>query len=1094
MLPPAEGGDGGATVDLPHANAGWWERVRAAWAEPVADAEALEGRLSQLHGSSVDIAALRQLAAFYPETEGTFFQTTLPCIIQLGLRLPELCEQPIPLLRQGAAGVVELPRALVASLLANMFLCNFEKQRTQDMPHSDFSSLLGGEQTADGSIARDSNVAKLRMFIHYFERFGADSSGPRGSIRIRRNVLEDPPNWIRSRKPLRALRVEQEGGINGAVGCLQTDFANQYIGGAVFGDGNVQEEICFSLCPENCVAMLLCPMMMDDLEAGGKSEAILLTGAEQFSESTGYGQSLRYAGDYEDPAPRHEDGSLKTCVAAIDALCQVGDEEAQFRDVYMQRELNKAMAGFMDIGDGTEASLADCPSVATGNWGSGVFGGFDMLKAVLQWMAASESGRDVVYFPYGREIGAQLPTLASAASEAGFVTVGWMYRALVKFRLRMASGTEPTELFSFLVSHIEADAAARRKEEAIRQRTWSHLVESSREFNLDIVPRLAFCRGSLVDLIVESGLHRYAEFISVQGSYLFVEGGLQRVPCSKGEVFKDKFIGMKEKRLLMKFMQTVLSYDPGTAQGSKVQTLASESGALHTNESEVLRQHAAGVRRPEAATAATTAAATAAAAELDEWLGRPFVDFLQHRQLTDRLVTFILYALAMQDINRASAGDGILTTEEGLGALRRYMGCLGRFADTHTAFISTMYGAGEIPQSFCRCCAVYGGVYVLRRTMHSLIVGENPPPEPEPEPAPEPEPEHDREKERDGKGYFHGIVCTAGQWLKGKYLLSSWEHISALRPSPGEETQTQVVARCICVTSASLVLGVGTMLAVVPPDALPSGNDCCIRLQQCDHNARVAPAGHYVVHLSCSAMVDKQGAGEAATRERLQGFLKEAARTLFSAGACTEVVDSAGDVHQGADTRPEPEQPHTKPTLIWCIFFSRTLSLGAGLEGLPRNVFVAGDEHWGDMDFDGATDQARRIFEQIFPGEAFVPPLPDPDAVQDEVALLLETQGSGVDFEDREVEVQFSAPRLGLMLASDKDGLLKVSGLVDGGAAQQSGEIRVGDILTTLAGESTSGMGVDEVVRRIGAAPRPLTLVFSTTARVDAAEPAAESA
>ena len=80
---------GARSMFCPHANAGWWERVRAAWAEPVADAEALEGRLSQLHGSSVDIAALRQLAAFYPETEGTFFHTTLPCIIQLGLRLPE---------------------------------------------------------------------------------------------------------------------------------------------------------------------------------------------------------------------------------------------------------------------------------------------------------------------------------------------------------------------------------------------------------------------------------------------------------------------------------------------------------------------------------------------------------------------------------------------------------------------------------------------------------------------------------------------------------------------------------------------------------------------------------------------------------------------------------------------------------------------------------------------------------------------------------------------------------------------------------------------------------------------------------------------
>jgi hypothetical protein len=64
--------------------------------------------------------------------------------------------------------------------------------------------------------------------------------------------------------------------------------------------------------------------------------------------------------------------------------------------------------------------------------------------------------------------------------------------------------------------------------------------------------------------------------------------------------------------------------------------------------------------------------------------------------------------------------------EQGLRALRRYMECLGRFPDTHTAFIATMYGAGELPQAFARCCAVYGGAYVLRRSAARLLVGTRP--------------------------------------------------------------------------------------------------------------------------------------------------------------------------------------------------------------------------------------------------------------------------------------------------------------------------------------------------------------------------------
>ena len=99
-----------------------------------------------------------------------------------------------------------------------------------------------------------------------------------------------------------------------------------------------------------------------------------------------------------------------------------------------------------------------------------------------------------------------------------------------------------------------------------------------------------------------------------------------------------------------------------------------------------------------------------------------------------------------------------------------------------------------------------------------------------------------------------------------------------------------------------------------------------------------------------------------------------------------------------------------------------------------------------------------------------------------DLACAQDTEGQGVDFEDREVSVTFEATRLGLMLATDaKDGLIRVSGMAQGGAAQASGEIRVGDLLTTVAGQSTSGMGVDDVVGLVGSAPRPLTLVFSTS-------------
>ena len=39
---------------------------------------------------------------------------------------------------------------------------------------------------------------------------------------------------------------------------LQLDFANKYVGGGVLGNGCVQEEIRFLICPELIVSCLLC--------------------------------------------------------------------------------------------------------------------------------------------------------------------------------------------------------------------------------------------------------------------------------------------------------------------------------------------------------------------------------------------------------------------------------------------------------------------------------------------------------------------------------------------------------------------------------------------------------------------------------------------------------------------------------------------------------------------------------------------------------------------------------------------------------------------------------------------------------------------
>jgi hypothetical protein len=74
------------------------------------------------------------------------------------------------------------------------------------------------------------------------------------------------------------------------------------------------------------------------------------------------------------------------------------------------------------------------------------------------------------------------------------------------------------------------------------------------------------------------------------------------------------------------------------------------------------------------------------------------------------------------DIDAEAAGGVVVDTESGMRAVQRYLGCLGRFGSS--AFLCALWGTSELPQAFCRLCAVHGGIYMLRTPVQSLIIGD----------------------------------------------------------------------------------------------------------------------------------------------------------------------------------------------------------------------------------------------------------------------------------------------------------------------------------------------------------------------------------
>lgn len=65
----------------------------------------------------------------------------------------------------------------------------------------------------------------------------------------------------------------------------------------MLGNGCVQEEIRFTICPEMIVSLLVCEVMQDD-------ECIFLIGCERYSTYDGYASSFKFAGDYVDRTVR----------------------------------------------------------------------------------------------------------------------------------------------------------------------------------------------------------------------------------------------------------------------------------------------------------------------------------------------------------------------------------------------------------------------------------------------------------------------------------------------------------------------------------------------------------------------------------------------------------------------------------------------------------------------------------------------------------------------------------------------------------------------------------------------------------------------
>jgi len=185
-----------------------------------------------------------------------------------------------------------------------------------------------------------------------------------------------------------------------------------------------------------------------------------------------------------------------------------------------------------------------------------------------------------------------------------------------------------------------------------------------------------------------------------------------------------------------------------------------------------------------------------------------------------------------------------------LRSMYRHVKGLGRFEQAigGTAFLCPLYGSGEIGQAFCRNCAVYGGIYLLRRCPRAitidrteygcvakdvLIAGYQP----------------------DKDDVFGGdpgdvsiekrIPCKVAVVIPGDSL-----------PPAFTSSATRLVRRIsILRTAESNGSGLGTssQLIVIPPRSGTIHNTNVIHVLVQDSSLMVCPPGYFVAHFTTTA-------------------------------------------------------------------------------------------------------------------------------------------------------------------------------------------------------------------------------------------------
>ncbi|XP_037944543.1 rab proteins geranylgeranyltransferase component A [Teleopsis dalmanni] len=438
---------------------------------------------------------------------------------------------------------------------------------------------------------------------------------------------------------------------------------------------------------------------------------------------------------------------------------------------------------------------------------------------------------------------------------------------LVKFLNEPNSGMIRNTSFNWNIPYKDTSGTEAGVNLPFDQWTAEKLIAESRRFNIDLIPKIIYSSGALVQLLVSSNICRYAEFRAIDRVCTIFHDNILNVPCSRSDVFNTKDLSIVEKRLLMKFLNLCLTFGENKCE---------EDAA--------------------------------------EYRGKTFREYLNNQKVTEKISTCVMQAIAMCTDNTPF--------EEGMEQTLKFIKSLGRYGNT--PFLYPMYGCGELPQCFCRLCAVFGGIYCLNKSVTDIKVNAD---------------------------TNTADLIIDGKLIRSKHVVCSHGHITdSLRENNigiyGLGNLVNCLSRGVYLTekplgSEELNAGGGGVNVMRLVDGLREA-----MLIQLSTFSGTCLKGVYIMHLTTPAISDKP-------EEDLLPFTNQ----IFSKQNATSILCSAYFTVTACE-RSQNMAPVDTATPIYCT---------------AAPVY--------EVDYDSTIDNARDIFKRMYEVVEFLPRAPDPDEI-----------------------------------------------------------------------------------------------------------------